>query len=206
MGVTTPYSLPSCEQVLPRVKGNLFFFSANYILVALLIGMLTAISNFMFLLSSSALAYAWNQVDDCAVRLFCVSLAINHVFFPRAWKRMLKKLWQNWAQSSLALVDAKRYLHNITSANLTYLCPFRLWDWWQRLCFGFLERVSYCRFCIIGMSFTCGSQFSQIDFESYTQFCRHFGSCLFPKLWAPGAATGIFSTAARWISRAKPVI
>lgn len=64
LGAENPFSLPSCEKVIPRLKGNLQYFSANYILVTLVIGMFTAISNFMFLLSSCALAYAWNQVLD----------------------------------------------------------------------------------------------------------------------------------------------
>jgi hypothetical protein len=90
LGVVTPYNLPPCDKILPRVQGNLayfryncgscytvpalsisdsfpFFLSANYMLVVLLMSVCIALGDFMFLMSAAFCAYGWNQVLKLSV-------------------------------------------------------------------------------------------------------------------------------------------
>ena len=60
-GTRDPYTVPTCGTLLPRLRHNLLHFSANYIVVTLIITLLSALTNFTFLLSAGVLAYAWSQ-------------------------------------------------------------------------------------------------------------------------------------------------
>ena len=44
-GQKKPFAPPKCADLVKRVRGNLAFFSANYLLLAIVMGIMTAFSN-----------------------------------------------------------------------------------------------------------------------------------------------------------------
>jgi hypothetical protein len=65
-GVTAPYSVPTCGEIAPRLSHNLVHYSANYIVLTLVIAVLSAITSFKFLFSAVLLAYVWNLAIKAA--------------------------------------------------------------------------------------------------------------------------------------------
>jgi hypothetical protein len=62
IGQPQGFNVPTCSELMPRVKTNLGVFSANYLALALFIAVCTTITNMTFIVIVAGLALLWNKV------------------------------------------------------------------------------------------------------------------------------------------------
>ena len=72
--MAAPYTVPTCGEIAPRLSHNLVHYSANYIVLTLVIAVLSAITSFKFLFSAVLLAYVWNLAIKAAANEATVKL------------------------------------------------------------------------------------------------------------------------------------
>ena len=86
IGQPQGFNVPTCSELVPRVKINLAVFSANYLGLALFIAVCTTITNMTFIFIVAALALFWNKVlkmnaaDEVRIR-YARNIILYVVFF-----------------------------------------------------------------------------------------------------------------------------